>query len=154
LALSHPPAPISGITVGGENVALPPGGVASIDTGTPLIGGPADAVAAIYAKVPNSRPLDGDFAGFFGFPCGTVIKIDICFGGRPWPIDPQEMDLGPITNDPATCVGAIFDLNAGTKRAENNNGGKPNWVIGVAFLRNVYSVFQSEPAAVGFAQLA
>jgi len=67
LTLPHPRPPISGITVGGENVALPPGGVATIDTGSPFIGGPPDAVAAIYAKVPGARPLDGDLAGYYGF---------------------------------------------------------------------------------------
>lgn len=46
---------------------MPPGGCGSFDTATPLIGGPADVVAEIYAKVPNSKPLDGDFAGFYGF---------------------------------------------------------------------------------------
>jgi cathepsin D len=147
---THWALPVLGITVGGENVALPPGGVASFDTSTPLIGGPTDAVAAVYAKIPGSRPLDGEFTGFYGFPCGSVIKIYICFGGKFWPIEPQEMDLGPITGDSSTCVGAIFDLKASAKRNED----KPDWIIGVAFLRNVYSVFRSDPSAFGLAQLA
>jgi len=64
------------------------------------------------------------------------------------------MNLGPISNDPSICVGAIFNLKAGTKRAENNDNKKPDWVVGIAFLRNIYAVFRSEPAAMGFAKLA
>ena len=63
------------------------------------------------------------------------------------------MNLGPLTSDPSTCVGAIFNLEASTTKRHENEG-KPNWAIGIAFLRNVYSVFRSEPSAMGFAQLA
>jgi len=62
------------------------------------------------------------------------------------------MNLGPISSDPSICLGAIFDLKTGTKR--NQVEDKPDWDIGVAFLRNIYSVFRYEPSAIGFAQLA
>jgi cathepsin D len=140
---------VAGITVGGQNVDLPPNGMASIDTSAPLIGGPTDAVSAIYAKVPGSKPLDGQFAGFYGFPCNSKVEITISFGGKFWPIDPREINLGPVPHDPALCVGAIFDLNGSSKPED-----KPDWVIGVTFLRGVYSVFCLEPPLIAFAQLA
>jgi len=56
-----------GITVNKKNVALPSSGIAAIDTGTTLIGGPAAAVSAVYAQIPNSQPLSGNLAGFYGF---------------------------------------------------------------------------------------
>ena len=56
-----------GITVNKKNITLPSGGLAAIDTGTTLIGGPAAAVAAVYAQIPNSQPLGGNLAGFYGF---------------------------------------------------------------------------------------
>ena len=62
------------------------------------------------------------------------------------------MNLGPTSNDPSICIGAIFNLEASTKR--NQDKDKPDWDIGVTFLRNVYSVFRYEPSAIGFAQLA
>ena len=56
-----------GVTVNKKNVTLPASGIAAIDTGTTLIGGPAAAVSAIYAQIPNSQPLSGNLAGFYGF---------------------------------------------------------------------------------------
>jgi len=56
-----------GIAVNNKNVTLPSGGVAAIDTGTTLIAGPTAAVSAVYAQIPNSKPLNGSLAGFYGF---------------------------------------------------------------------------------------
>lgn len=59
------------------------------------------------------------------------------------------MNFGTIdTQSGQMCIGGIFDMPA--------LGGPslPTWVIGDAFLKNVYSVFQADPPAVGFAQLA
>jgi len=58
---------ISGITVGGKDVTLQSGGVANFDTGTGIIAGPTPDVAAIYAQIPNSQPLSGDYTGYYGF---------------------------------------------------------------------------------------
>ena len=62
------------------------------------------------------------------------------------------MNLGTVsgftTND--MCAGGIFDIGS---TVESNPGG-PSWIIGDTFLKNVYSVFQANPPAVGFAQLA
>ena len=59
--------PDLGITVNKKNVILLSGGVAAIDTGTTLIGGPMAAVSAIWAQIPNSLPLGGNLTGFYGF---------------------------------------------------------------------------------------
>jgi len=56
-----------GITVNKETVTLPSGGIAAIDTGTTLIGGPAAVVAVFYAQILNSQPLGGGLVGFYGF---------------------------------------------------------------------------------------
>lgn len=43
------------------------GAQAAIDTGTTLIGGPSDAVAAVYAAIPGSRKMTGSYAGYYEY---------------------------------------------------------------------------------------
>ena len=62
------------------------------------------------------------------------------------------MNFGPISNGSSICAGAIFDLSTGSNISEG--GGNPNWIVGDTFLKNVYSVFRSQPAAIGFAELS
>jgi len=166
LVLSHPHDSISAVTVNGKSVTgnqkrnnNPP--TAAIDTGTPVIGGPSDVVSAIYAQIPGAHPLS-DKPGLFGFrmfnflsaesrfdisfcitACDTKIAITLSFGGKAWPIDPRDMNLGPVSPGSSTCVGAIFDLNGGWGIQEG--GSTPSWIIGDTFLKNVYSIFSAEP---------
>jgi len=76
----------------------------------------------------------------------------MAFGGKAWPISSDDMNLGRVNTGSSICAGGIFDLNAGSNIGEG--GGNPNWVVGATFLKNVYSVFRSEPAAIGFAELS
>ena len=76
----------------------------------------------------------------------------MAFGGKAWPINSNDMNLGRVSTSSAICAGGIFDLNAGSNIG--GGGGNPNWVVGATFLKNVYSVFRSQPAAVGFAELS
>lgn len=38
---------------------------AAIDTGTTLIGGPADAIASIFGNIPGSTKGSGDYEGYW-----------------------------------------------------------------------------------------
>lgn len=53
----------------GNSVSVPTGSSAlsAIDTGTTLIGGPSNAVQAIYSAIPGAQPLGGQMEGFFAF---------------------------------------------------------------------------------------
>ena len=62
-----PHVSISGMRVNGKDITLPPEGTGVVETGTTLIGGPTAAISAIYAQIPGSQPLSGDFAGYYGF---------------------------------------------------------------------------------------
>lgn len=46
-----------------------------------------------------------------------------------------------------TCYGAVNSIGS-------SSGGQDQWIVGDAFLRNVYVAFQFSPPAVGFAPLA
>lgn len=59
---------ISGINVNGNSVNLGSSTAnAAIDTGTTLIGGPSDAVAAIYDQIEGSEALTGQYSGYYAF---------------------------------------------------------------------------------------
>lgn len=158
LNLTGPPSywllTVSSITVQGKTITIDsPGGLAAIDTGTTLIGAPSPIAASIWAQVPGSTELTGDWQGLYAFPCDTNVTVHISFGGTNWAISPLDMNLGTLndtmmSNANATsqmCTGGIFDIGIGSV---------PAWIIGDTFLKNVYSVFRASPAAVGFAQLS
>jgi hypothetical protein len=58
---------LSAMTVNGNSVTLPTGSdaLAAIDTGTTLVGGPPDAIAALYAHIPNSQAGTGNMEGYY-----------------------------------------------------------------------------------------
>ncbi|THH29261.1 hypothetical protein EUX98_g4933 [Antrodiella citrinella] len=142
---------MSAVTVNGNNVQIPTGNAAisAIDTGTTLIGGPSSAVQAIFSAIPNSVALS-EMQGFFAFPCTSNIEVSFSFGGESWSINPADMNLGTVGQ--GLCLGGIFDLTQGSDVSEG--GGNPSWVVGDTFLKNVYSVFRSNPPSIGFAQLS
>ncbi|KAI0081991.1 acid protease [Panus rudis PR-1116 ss-1] len=143
---------MTAVTVQGQQVSIPTGNAAlsAIDTGTTLIGGPSAGVKAIYAAIPGSQALSGSLAGFFSYPCTTQIQVSMSFGGKLWPIDPADMNLGRIPS--GQCLGGIFDLTQGSD--VGSGGGNPSWVVGGTFLKNVYSVYRADPPSIGFAQLS
>ena len=73
----------------------------------------------------------------------------MAFGGRSWPIDPRDINLGQISTGSSTCVGAFFDAQVSN---QTTNG--QFWLLGTAFLKNVYLVLRFQPPAIGFAELS
>jgi cathepsin D len=135
--------PLTGISVNGVNVLS--GSVnAAIDTGTTLVGGPSDAIASIFAQIPNSQPGTGDLSGYYTYPCSTSVTISMTFSSRTWTINPADFLLMRSSN--TMCVGAFFSLSL--------SGSAPTWIVGDTFLKNVYSVYRYNPPSVGFANLS
>ncbi|KAG2751850.1 acid protease [Suillus brevipes Sb2] len=158
LDLTGPPSywllTVSSVTVQGKTITIDaPTGLAAIDTGTTLIGAPTPFAASIWAQVPGSMELSGEWQGLYAFPCDTNVTVHISFGGTNWAISPLDMNLGTLNNTiignanatSQMCAGGIFDIGIGST---------PAWIVGDTFLKNVYSVFRASPPAVGFAQLA
>ncbi|KAG2110606.1 aspartic peptidase domain-containing protein [Suillus discolor] len=138
--------PMASLTVQGSSISIPSGSssYSAIDTGTTLIGGPSSVIQSIFAQIPGSQPGTGNWQGYYTYPCTTAVNVAISFGGPSWPISPADFQLTKISS--SQCVGAFFELNTG--------GTAPNWIVGDTFLKNVYSVFRYNPAAVGFAALS
>ena len=71
----------------GNSVSIPTGSSAlsAIDTGTTLIGGPSDAVQAVWAAVNGSQALKGNMEGFFAFrKChpSSILALPLPFAMR------------------------------------------------------------------------
>ncbi|KAI5982159.1 aspartic peptidase domain-containing protein [Pisolithus marmoratus] len=145
---------ISTITVQGQSLQISSSqGLATIDTGTTLIGGPSSIVSEIWSAVPGAEALSGQYAGLYAFPCTTTVTVSILFGGTTWPINSHDMNLGEVStssNGTLMCAGGIFDIGSNI----SVDLGFPAWLVGDTFLKNVYTVFRANPPSVGFASLA
>jgi cathepsin D len=124
---------IAGLSLNGKDVSISSGdnAVSAIDTGTTLIGGPSADVAAFWNAVPNSGQSPTG-PGMFNFPCSQDLSVSMTFGGKTWPINSQDMAVQQEPDDSTLCIGAIFDLDAGTSITPNS--GNPGWVVGDTFL--------------------
>ncbi|KAF5327777.1 hypothetical protein D9619_004889 [Psilocybe cf. subviscida] len=144
---------LTGLSLNGKDVTISGGdnAISAIDTGTTLIGGPTADVQAFWEAVPNSQASPSG-PGMFNFPCNQKLSVSMTFGGKTWPINSQDMAVQEEPSDSTLCIGAIFDLDAGTSITPDS--GNPSWVVGDTFLKNVYSVFRATPPSIGFAQLS
>jgi len=136
------------ITVQGQSVAVPAGSSANamIDSGTELIYGPANVVANVYANIPGSQLIqNGEYQGYYQYPCDTSVDISLSFGGASWPISSTDFQWLTDIPSPGQCTGALAAQGSDQPTA---------WIIGDVFLKTVYAVFRYEPPAVGFATLS
>ncbi|KIY49961.1 acid protease [Fistulina hepatica ATCC 64428] len=116
-----------------------------IDSGTTIMYGPPDAVAALYAQVHGSKLFEKD-QGLYSFPCNAVPRLVFSWGGKDWHVSKENMNLGTTEDGSSDCVGALAGRDMGL--------GTNVWLLGDSFMKNVYSVFDFDKEAVGFAQLA
>ncbi|KAL4066061.1 aspartic peptidase domain-containing protein [Scleroderma yunnanense] len=138
--------PLSSVTVQGKSIALDGNAFAAIDTGTSNIAGPQSAIEAIYAQIPGSQPATGSWAGYYQYPCSTTVSATFSFGGSTWTMSPADFQFTVLSG--SQCIGAFFLV------PPNASINGVSWIIGDAFLKNVYTVFRYDPAAVGFAALS
>ncbi|EKM60383.1 uncharacterized protein PHACADRAFT_132901 [Phanerochaete carnosa HHB-10118-sp] len=117
-----------------------------IDSGTTNMFGPPNEVMRFYEAVEGSQPLN-ESEGYYSFPCDSPPTFGFRWDdGRLWQVDSAHFNLGPTYNGSSQCVGALAGVDVGL--------GSNTWLIGDAFMRNVYSVFSFDKTAVGFAALA
>ncbi|KAH9823191.1 aspartic peptidase A1 [Melampsora americana] len=126
-----------GASVNGRPVQLT-STIATIDTGTSIIGVPQADARAIYASIPGSAAKGG---GQYSFPCAANPMLSMNFGGRAFNVNPQDMSIGKDRQ--GNCVGGIV----GTDR-------QGVWLVGQVFLKNVYTAYDQRNYTVSFADLA
>ncbi|CUA68395.1 gastricsin [Rhizoctonia solani] len=115
-----------------------------IDSGTTAILGPYNSVWNWWSKVPGSGsclPRDCGAPGYFTFPCANAPSVSFKFNGRDFPVAAQDFKLGSLSRNSSICVGAIGILDTPDNA----------WVVGDAFMKNVYTVFDASESRVGFA---
>ncbi|GJN89745.1 hypothetical protein Rhopal_002734-T1 [Rhodotorula paludigena] len=123
-----------GVAAGGEQNMV-------IDTGTTLVIAPRKAAAQFFAKVPGARRWR---SGYYMYPCDQSWTAELEFGGVKFPIPSEYLNLGLTSLGSPYCVASIVGQDIGIDA----------WVVGDAFLRGVYTVFNAGTRSVGFANLA
>ncbi|EJT51930.1 endopeptidase [Trichosporon asahii var. asahii CBS 2479] len=129
------------LSVNGHSVNLA-GCISLMDSGSPGLGLPLKAVTEFYEQIPGAS-YAGE--GLFAFPCRSVPqqKVSITFGGRVFWI--QSTDL-VLYQAGGTCIGSVT-LSPLAQAY-------PNFVlVGAAFLKNFYTIHQTNPPRVGFVDL-
>lgn len=111
--------------------------IGSIDTGSASIIIPSADAKTLYGKIPKSVALD---KGFYSIPCETNIVISLRFSGMTWNMDHRDF----ILKEGENCFGSIQGIDTGSDTT---------WIIGIPFLKNVYSIFDQDEFRVGFAAL-
>ncbi|KAG8713437.1 Type I transmembrane sorting receptor [Ceratobasidium sp. 423] len=115
-----------------------------IDSGTAAILGPYTSVWGWWSKVPGSGsclPRDCGAPGYFTFPCANTPSVSFKFNGREFPVAAGDFSIGSLSRNNSICVGAIGILDTPDNA----------WVVGDAFMKNVYTVFDASESRVGFA---
>ncbi|CAG8836618.1 31158_t:CDS:2, partial [Gigaspora margarita] len=120
---------VDGISIGGINSS------ALIDTGTPAIIGDITQVSKIHAMIPGSYFNNN----LWRVPCNTSKIVALVFNNTSYKISPTEL-IRSSNQSSSLCLSTIQG---------GLNGG---WVVGAAFLSNVYSVFDFDNLKIGFAE--
>ncbi|KAI0645549.1 protease [Trametes meyenii] len=129
------------LLVGSQTVAS--GFQTIIDSGTTIIYGPPDEVAALYKAIPGSQVYDSK-NGFYSFPCNSVpSNVAFNWGGKSWTISAVNFNMGRVSA--TQCVGAIVGRDMGL--------GSKTWLVGDSFMKNLYTAFSFDTNSVGFAAL-
>ncbi|PPQ90920.1 hypothetical protein CVT25_007847 [Psilocybe cyanescens] len=147
------------VYVGGERKAVNVGKSASgaalpsavVDSGVPLILTTSAIASAVYGAIGVEPAADGQYY----VPCTTPLNLTLTLDTRPEiPIHPLDLTAEPPDdNQAAFCTGLIQTTDAQLASA---NGGIGDMILGIPFLRNVYSVMAyMQPAKDGsFAPVA
>ncbi|KAJ7034475.1 acid protease [Mycena alexandri] len=116
-----------------------------VDSGTTLMYCPPAVVQQIYAKVPGAKVFDAE-EGYYSYPCASPPQISFNYGGKDWTISAANLNLGLTKAKSKDCVAALAGVDIGF--------GAQTCILGDAFMKNFYSVFDLDQKAVGFATLA
>lgn len=112
-----------------------------VDTGTTLIVMPKDDAEKIHDKIEGSKSDDD---GNYAVPCDSNMTIELKFNGKKWPMSSKDF-LGPeLDNDDGFCSTNIQGMDIPNQSKQ--------WILGDAFLKGVYSVFDMDNQKVGFAK--
>ncbi|KAL1407504.1 hypothetical protein Q8F55_006937 [Vanrija albida] len=109
----------------------------AVDTGTSGIFLPRQFCEEILELIPGASASGDDYF----LPCDTQVTLELTFDGVKYPFSAQSLVGGRVTGKSNVCDAL---LNASVSQP----------ILGLSFLKSVYTVFRPDPPAVGFATLA
>ncbi|KAI4519806.1 acid protease [Schizophyllum commune Tattone D] len=116
-----------------------------IDSGTTLAYGPPDTIDDIFSKIDGAKAYDQQ-QGLYSFPCDSAPDVSFSWGGKDWKISADNFNAGQAEEGSSDCIASLAGQDLGL--------GDNTWLLGDAFMKNVYTVFDFDQDAVGFADLA
>lgn len=127
--------PVEDVLVDGVPCKLT-GNTAIIDTGTSFLFMPPTQAKQLFKQVPGSVQADSET---FHIPCHTTTSIQMVFAKAPFRISPKDYVGSPVSGG-NLCESTIYGLQI---------AGPNQWLFGDVFLKNVYSVFDSDKGRIG-----
>ncbi|KAJ6518234.1 aspartic peptidase A1 [Mycena vitilis] len=125
------------VKLGNKDLVLENTG-AAIDTGTSLIGVPADIVETLNTQI----GVQIDWDGRYTVDCATVAslpELTFYFDGKPYSLKASDY----IIDVEGTCISPFTEVDT---------HGESLWVIGDVFLRRYFTVYDLGRNTVGFAK--
>ena len=116
---------------------------AVLDTGTSLIIAPKSAADKIHDAIPGAK---SDGHGGYTLPCTTRKKLSFKISGTTYTMDSRDLLFAPkdSNNLKGTCISAVSS-------GETMDGA--SWLLGAAFLKNVYFATNSDANRIGLGKL-
>lgn len=114
---------------------------ATLDTGTSLIIAPKSIADSIHNAIQGAS---SDGQGGYEIPCSTDVKLSFTFsGGHKYTMDSRDMIFSPSDNSDK-CVSAV---------SSGSSEGDSAWILGAAFLKNVYFATNTKSNQIGIGKL-
>lgn len=133
---------VDGLLVNGQEIEFDDDREMFLDSGYEKIHMSIVDAREVYAKIPAAKELDG---GKFFMPCDNRdVVISLRVRGMIWAMDARDFVI-PDNQAGDQCVGAIESVY--------DVGDEDQWIVGTAFLKNVYTVFDIGEDEVGFAKI-
>jgi hypothetical protein len=112
----------------------------------PLIVGSTSSVKEFYKNIPNALPEHTTLGnGYYIFPCDqTLPAVSFKIGGESLAMNPSTLSLGKVEGQ-ELCVGSVVAVDGLAT---------DHWLVGAAFMKNYYTIFDYGKSRIGFATLA
>ncbi|TFY64842.1 hypothetical protein EVG20_g5805, partial [Dentipellis fragilis] len=135
--------PVTGTKINGAPFAAITGQrIGALDSGSTGLVMPLGDAAHLNSQFPN--PLRDRQDGLFYVPCDAQLELSLTIGERDWPIDPRDLVLQQTRNPQGYCLSVI---QAGPQSLQGS------WVLGAAFMKNVYSTMNFDTNQIKIAKL-
>lgn len=144
--------PLEAIVINGR--PLPASNVPTvIDTGATMNYFPFPICQIILDNVPRALHLTdekGNVDGTFAIPCKSKFSLSFRFAGKDYALDSADLIRSRVPDGMLNRVGGNAQLSDYCMA----NFAAGSWLLGAAFMKNVYTVFRmSDPPSIGFGAL-